>query len=162
MINWPVPTNVTEVRTILGMASYYRRFVKDFSKRVHALVELTKKNNRFHWTSECQREFEDIKPTLTGPEIMECPQDDGKFILDTDACDVSIGALLSQMQDGRERLIAYASRTLSKAGRNYCVTDRELLAIRNFTEYFRQYLLGRHFTVRTDHQALKWLFSLNP
>ena len=160
IINWPVPTNVTEVRTILGMASYYRRFVKDFSKRVHALVELTKKNNRFHWTFECQREFEDIKETLTGPEIMGYPLDDGKFILDTDACDVSIGAVLSQMQDGRERVIAYASRTLNKAERNYCVTDRELLAIRYFTEYFRQYLLGRHFTVRTDHQALKWLFSL--
>ena len=161
IINWPVPTNVTKVRTILGMASYYRHFVKDFSKRVHALVELTKKNNRFHWTSECQREFEDIKESLTGPEIMRYPQDDGKFILDTDACDVSIAAVLSKMQDGRERVIAYASRTLNKPERNYCVTDRELLAIRYFTEYFRQYLLGHHFTARTDHQALKWPFSLN-
>ena len=132
MINWPVPTNVIEVRTILEMANCYRRFIKDFSKRVHALVELSKKKNRFHWTSE----FEDIKQTLTGPEIMGYPQDDGKFILDTDACDVSIRAVLSQMQDGRERVIAYASRTLSKAGRNYCVTNRELLAIRYFTEYF--------------------------
>ena len=80
--------------------------------------------------------------------------------MDTDASDFGIGAVLSQVQDGHEKVIAYASRTLNRAECNYCVTDKELLAVKNFMEYFRQYLLGRSFVVRTDHQALIWLFSL--
>lgn len=84
----------------------------------------------------------------------------GQFILDTDACDVGMRAELSQFQDGRERVIAYASRTLNKAERNYCVTDKELLAVKYFVEYFRQYLLGQPFLVRSDRQALVWLFKL--
>jgi hypothetical protein len=90
---------------------------------------------------------------------MAYPEDHGDFILDTDACDSSIGAVLSQMQDGRLRVIAYGSRTLNKAEKNYCITGKELLAVRYFIEYNRQCLLGRTFTVRTDHQALIWLFS---
>ena len=160
LVNWPTPVNVSDVRAILGMGSYYRRFVKDFSQLVNPIVQLTKKSQRFKWTSECQRAFEELKRALTGPSVMGYPRDDCKFILDTDACDVSIGAVLSQIQQGRERVIAYASRTLNKAERNYCVTDRELLAVKHFTEHFKHYLLGRNFVIRTDHQALKWLFSL--
>lgn len=85
-------------------------------------------------------------------------QNQSQFILDTDACDTGIGAVLSQLQDGREKVLAYGSRTLNK--RNYCVTDKELLAVRYFTEYFKQYLLGQKFIVRTDHQALVWLYKL--
>ncbi|KAK3085654.1 hypothetical protein FSP39_006729 [Pinctada imbricata] len=84
----------------------------------------------------------------------------GDFILDCDACDVGKGGVLSKIQDGRERVLYYGSRTLNKSERNYCVTDKELLAVRYFVDYFRQYLLGRHFLVRTDHQALVWLFHL--
>ena len=91
---------------------------------------------------------------------MAYPLDTGQYILDTDACDLGIGAVLSQVQDGKERVIAYASRSLSKSEKNYCVTDKELLAVLYFTEYFRHYLLGRQYIVRSDHQALKWLFTL--
>jgi len=91
---------------------------------------------------------------------MAYPSDAGQYTLDTDACGFSIGAVLSQVQKGRERVIAYGSKTLSKSERNYCVTDRELLAVKHFVEYYRHYLLGRKFLVRSDHQALKWLFSL--
>ena len=91
---------------------------------------------------------------------MAYPEDHGDVILDTDACDSSIGAVLSQIQDGRLRVIAYGSRTLNKAEKNYCITDKELLAVLYFIEYYRKYLLGRTFTVRTDHQVLIWLFSL--
>ena len=91
---------------------------------------------------------------------MTLPINDGEFILDCDACNFGIGAVLSQIQGGKEQVIAYASRTLSKAERNFCVTDKELLAIRYFVEYFRHYLLGREFRVRSDHRALRWLFSL--
>ena len=80
---------------------------------------------------------------------MACPQDEGEFILDTDASDVGMSAVLSQIQEGQERVISYGSRTLNKAERNYCVTDKELLSIRHFVEYYKQYLLGRTFCVRT-------------
>jgi hypothetical protein len=73
---------------------------------------------------------------------------------------VGIGAVLNQLQNGQERVLAHASRTLNKAERNYCVTDKELLAVRYFTEYFKQYLLGQKFIIRTDHQALVWLYKL--
>ena len=91
---------------------------------------------------------------------MSHPSDCGEYILDADACDKSIGATLSQVQDGVEKVIAFGSKSLSKTQRNYCVTDRELLAVRYFTEYYRTYLLGRKFLVRTDHQAIKWLFTM--
>jgi hypothetical protein len=91
---------------------------------------------------------------------MGFPRDKGEFYLDTDASDSQIGAVLSQMQDGQLKVISYESRLLNKDEKNYCVTDKELLAVRYFIEYYRQYLLGRKFCVRTDHQALIWLFSM--
>ncbi|KAK3099869.1 hypothetical protein FSP39_010951 [Pinctada imbricata] len=91
---------------------------------------------------------------------MGFPNDNDEYVLDTDASDNTIGCVLSQIQEGRERVIAYASRSMNKSEKNYCVTDKELLSVRYFMEYFRQYLLGRKFTVRTDHQALVWLFKM--
>jgi hypothetical protein len=85
------------------------------------------------------------------------PTDNDEFILDTDASDYAIGAVLSQRQNGIERVVAYASRALDRRERNYCVTRKELLAVVNFFKVFKQYLLGRHFRVRTDHAALSWL-----
>ena len=160
VMSWSEPTNVTEVRQFLGLCSYYRRFIRDFAVIAKPLTELTCNDSELVWTDRCQHAFEELKASLVGPDIMAYPRDDAPFILDTDACDVGIGAVLSQTQNGKERVIAYASRSLNKAERNYCVTDKELLAIKNFVEHFRQYLLGREFLIRTDHQALKWLFSL--
>jgi len=91
------------------------------------------------------------------------PNDADPFLLDTDACDVSIGAVLSQVQNGVEKVIAYASRSLSKPEQNYGVTRKELLAIVCYTKTFQQYLLGRQFVIRTDHSALQWLrITLEP
>ncbi len=160
ILNWSEPTNVTEVRQFLGLCSYYRRFIQDFAAIAKPLTELTCDDSPLVWTDQCQFAFDRLKAKITGPDIMAYPRDDTPFILDTDACDVGIGAVLSQVQDGHERVISYASRSLNGAERNYCVTDKELLAIKNFVEHFKQYLLGREFLVRTDHQALKWLFSL--
>ena len=84
----------------------------------------------------------------------------GNFILDVDASDIGIGGVLHQVQNGQEKVICYASKALNKTERNYCITEKEILAIRYFIEYFRQYLLGRKFVVRSDHQALIWLFKL--
>lgn len=84
---------------------------------------------------------------------------EGQFILETDASSVGIGAVLSQEQNGEERVLAYASRTLSKSEQNYCVTRRELLAVVHFVKHFNHYLYGQTFTIRTDHASLKWLLN---
>ena len=161
VLQWPVPANVTEVKQFLGLCSYYRKHVKNFSMIAKPLFDLTKKDSKLVWTDDSQISFNQLKAALTSNEIMALPSDKGgQFILDVDACNYGIGAVLSQVQDGKEKVVSYASRTLNRAETNYCVTDKELLAIRYFVEYFRHYLLGRHFTVRSDHSALKWLFSL--
>lgn len=103
-----------------------------------------------------------MKDAFVGSEVMAYPKDQGTYILDTDASDNAIGAVLIPKQDGRYKVIAYRSGTLNKAEANYCVTDKELLSIRYFVEYMysHQYLLGKRFIVRRDHQALVWLFKL--
>lgn len=160
ILQWPRPQNITEIRQFLGMASYYRRFIQGFAKIANPMVRLTKKEVDFQWDESCEESFQTLKKILAGPEIMAFPKDGEEFILDTDASGEAIGAVLSQMRDGRERVISYGSRALSKSERNYCITDKELLAVRHFVEYYKQYLLGRKFLVRTDHQALVWLFKL--
>ena len=122
-------------------------------------TDLTKKGKVFIWTTKSQEALEDLKITLSGPEIMAFPEKDGEYILDCDATDVGISGVLSQIQNGEERVISYGSRTLSKAAKNYCLTEKELLAIWYFVEYYIQFLLDVTFRVRSDHQALVWIFS---
>ena len=155
--DWPVPTTLKQLRGFLGLSGYYRRFVEDYAKKAAPLNNLMKKNRPFIWTDDCQLAFEELKLALTSPPVLALPNDKDMYILDTDAANLSIGCVLSQVQDGQERVIAYAGRMLSKNEVNYCVTRKELLAIVYFVKYFRQYLLGRHFIVRTDHAALNWL-----
>jgi len=154
---WPVPTDLHEVRSFLGLASYYRRFVPTFASIAAPLHALSAINQKFIWSSECEESFRRLKTALIWSPVLAMPNDCDPFLLDTDACDISIGAVLSQMQDGVERIIAYASRSLSKPERNYCVTRKELLAVVCYAHAFRPYLLGRQFVIRTDHSALQWL-----
>lgn len=141
----PIPKNVTEVRQILGMALYYRKFVKDFSAIARRLlIHLTKKDVPFKWIEDYNIAFTKIKKCLTGPYIMGFPMSNEEFILDIDGSNYSIGAVLSQVQNCQERVISYASRTMNKVETNYCVTDKELLAVKYVVEYFKQYLLGRN------------------
>jgi len=121
------------------------------------LYQLTEKGHSFTWTEDCQVVFEQLKEHLNTAPVLCMPADDKPYVLDTDASDFAIGAVLSQEHEGVERVVAYASRRLSHAEVNYCVTRRELLAIVHFVKYFRHYLLGRTFVVRTDHAALRWL-----
>ena len=124
------------------------------------LHRLTERNYHFKWTTECRQAFEELKAELTTAPVLAYPDYSRPFILDTDASDSGIGAVLSQYDDnGQECVVAYASRMLSKAERRYCVTRRELLAVVVFTQQFRPYLLGRKFTQRTDHGSLTWLQS---
>jgi len=114
IMSWPVPTSVKEVHSFLGLAGYYRRFIKEYAEKAAPLHALTKKNQRFQWTQDTQRAFELLKQALSTPPILAMPRDTGEFILDTDACAITIGAVLSQMQDGFEKVTAYAIRTLDK------------------------------------------------
>jgi len=111
---------------------------------------------KFVWSQEAQAAFDAFKTALTSPPILVMPNDTGEFVIDTDASDKSIGAVLSQSQKGMERVIAYASRFLDAREKNYCVSRRELQASVHFLKYFKLYLLGRKFKVRTDHSALTW------
>jgi len=143
----------------LGLASYYRRFVSSFAAAAAPLHALFAKNQRFVWTTECGEAFEKLKEALVTSPVLAMPNDHDSFILDTNACDVSVGAVLSQVQDEMERVIAYASRSPSKQERNYCVTRKQLLAVVYYKRAFQQYLLGRKFLIRTNHSALQWLRS---
>lgn len=161
VINWPTPETPKQVKQFVATASYYRRFVRYFAKIARPLIELTKLGKEFIWTANCQNAFTSLKVAFTSPPVMGYPKKDaGDFILDVDASGVGIGGVLAQIQDEQERVISYGSRALNKAERNYCVTEKELLAVVFFVQYYRQYLLGRHFRLRTDHQALVWLFRL--
>ena len=152
---WPVPESSTEVKSFLGLASYYRRFIPAFSTVAQPLYKLTEAKTEFVWTGQCQQAFDGLKGLLTSARVLAYPTREGRFVLDTDASDHGIGAVLSQLQDGVERPIAFASRTLSKSERNYCVTRRELLAIVEFVKQHRHYLQGARFSIRTDHAPLR-------
>jgi len=154
---WPVPTNLKELRSFLGISGYYRKFVEGYAAIAAPLNALMKKNTPFIWNDDCQSAFDTLKVALANPPVLTVPGDEDDIILDTDASDSSIGAVLSAVQNGVERPIAYAGRALNKNESNYCITRKELLAVVYFTKYFRQYLLGRRFTIRTDHAALTWL-----
>ena len=157
--NWPRPTNVTEVRSLVGLCSYYRQFIKDFAIIAAPLHELTKKNKQFIWTEKCETAFQQLIKSLSEAPILAYPRPDCQFTLDTDASYTGIGAVLSQIIDGEEHVIAYPSRSLSKPERWYCVTRRELLVVVHFVKYFRHFLYGSHFVIRTDHGSLRWLYN---
>ncbi|KAG8172455.1 hypothetical protein JTE90_004429 [Oedothorax gibbosus] len=123
------------------------------------LHRLTEKQQKFTWTPECDEAFDHLKSVLTSAPILAYPEPDKMFILDTDASKEGIGAVLSQEVDGKERVIAYFSKSLSKPERNYCVTRKELLAIVKAVEHFHHYLYGRRFLVKTDHASLTWLLN---
>ena len=159
IVAWKTPENLKELRRFLGLASYYRRFVKGFAQIASPLHHLTQAGRRWLWTEECDRAFLRLKQELASTPILVFPDFEKKFILDVDASGEGLGAVLSQSLDGSEHVIAYASRTLSKTERKYCATRRELLALVWGARHFRPYLYGQSFRVRTDHNALRWLHS---
>ncbi|KAI4885571.1 hypothetical protein NFI96_007362, partial [Prochilodus magdalenae] len=157
--DWPTPSNLRELKSFIGLASYYRRFVRGFSCIAAPLFHLQRKDSDFVWTPECEQAFGSLKKALTESPILTPPDPNLMFVLDTDASDVGMGAVLSQVGPEGEKVIAYFSKTFNKAERRYCVTRRELLAIVRAVGHFKYYLCGLPFTVRTDHAALQWLMS---
>ena len=149
------------MRQLTGLCAYYRRYVKNFSQIARPLHKLTEKECPFLWTEECTKAFNNLKRALTSSPILAYPISSVECILDTDASAQALGSVLSQVQDGHERVICYYSRIFNKPERNYCVTRRELLAIMDSVKHFHQYLYGSKCTVRTDHGSLAWLMRFS-
>lgn len=158
--DWPQPKDASEVRQFLGLASYYRRYIEKFSDVAVPLSGLTQKGAAFCWNEACEEAFSSLKTKLTQAPIyiLSYPQLDqnaslSPFILQTDASNVGLGAVLEQ----DKKVIAYASRTLTKSEKHYSVIQKDCLAIVFALKQFRHYLLGRKFQLVTDHAPLQWL-----
>ena len=156
---WEAPKTPREILQFLGLCGYYRHFVRDFGGLTACLTDLTAKQAVWSWGPQHEAAFCLLQKALTEAPVLAFPLDGIPFILDTDASDVGIGGVLSQVQDGHERVISYGSKKLTPVQQRYSVTRRELLAVIAFIHAFRHYLLGGHFTVRTDHSSLRWLFN---
>ena len=154
--NFPAPKNLTQLRAALGLLGYYRKFIKDFSRHAKPLTMLLKKDQPFEWKRSQQIAFDRLKEHLIRKPILQYPDFNLPFVLFTDASKTGLGAVLSQKKDGKEYVVAYASRTTNKAEENYSITDLECLAVVWAIRHFQHYLF-RPFVVITDHAALKWL-----
>ena len=121
--------SVADVRSFLGLCTYYRRFVGGFSTLAAPLTQLTRKNACFVWDEACQKAFDGLKAAMTGAPVLPFPDSSLPYLLDTDASAEGIGAVLSQVRDGKEHVVAFYSAKFSRPERNYCVTRKELLAV---------------------------------
>ncbi|QBP37036.1 putative RdRP [Lampyris noctiluca errantivirus 1] len=159
--NYTLPKTTKEIKGFLGLLGYYRRFIPNFSKITKPFTTCLKKNNKIDITNEEYLQcFKTCKNLLTNSPILQYPDFTKEFILTTDASNYALGAVLSQNINGKDLPIAYASRTLNEHEINYSTIEKELLAIIWGTKYFRPYLYGVKFIIRTDHKPLTWLFSL--
>ena len=157
---FPIPRCTKDVRSFLGLANYYRRFIKNFAAIAALLNKLTGKYVQFSWDSECDIAFSTLKSALTSAPILAYPDFSIPFELHTDASSTGIGFALCQSQGGRNRAIAYGGRDLNPAERNYSTTKRDALAVVEGIKKFCNYLYGQKFTIYTDHNALRWLMSI--
>lgn len=157
---WPLPKNQKELKGFLGILGYYRRFIRDFAKITKPLTAQLRKDEKIEHTPLFLKTFEKCKELLTQSNILQYPDFNHPFILTTDASNFALGAVLSQGCIGKDKPIAFASRTLNKTEENYSAIEKELLAIVWATQYFRPYLFGRKFTLYTDHQPLTYALNL--
>ncbi|WVZ80889.1 LOW QUALITY PROTEIN: hypothetical protein U9M48_028327 [Paspalum notatum var. saurae] len=155
VLNWKQPQTVTEIRSFLGLAGYYRRFIKDFSKIAKPMTALTQKNAKFAWSSKCEEAFGTLKTLLTSAPVLAQPDITKPFDVYCDASSSGLGCVL--MQEGR--VIAYASCQLRKHEVNYPTHDLELLAVVYALKKWRHYLLGNTCHIYTDHKSLKYIFT---
>ena len=158
VVNWQFPKTITELRGFLGLCSYYRSFCKGFASIAEPLTECLRKNVALTQTRERLAAFNELKKMLTSAPVLAMPRDDPDctYVIDCDASGTGAGCVLSQWQDGKLRVIEYASRTFNAAERIYCATRRELAALIFGLKQFRSYLLGRRFQVRVDNMAIRY------
>ncbi|UYV66747.1 hypothetical protein LAZ67_4002754 [Cordylochernes scorpioides] len=154
---FPIPKNLQQLRSFLGLSSNYRRFIKNYVDIARPLNSLLSKGTKFQWNTDQERAFQKLKNALTSKPVLGHFDDDAPTELHTDASGYGIGAVLAQKQGNGDKVIAYASRTLLKSEKNYSTTERECLTIVWAIGKFRPYLFGRPFKVITDHHSLCWL-----
>ena len=133
---------------------FYRKLVPKFAEIAKLLTTLTRKDQKFTWGPSQQEAFEEVKNVLCTTPVLAYPNFELPFILTSDASKMAVAAILSQVQDGAERVIAYASRQMNRAEQAYTTSEMEMLALVWAVKYFRCYLLGRKLLVRTDHSAV--------
>ncbi|GKC96330.1 putative reverse transcriptase domain-containing protein [Tanacetum coccineum] len=153
--NWASPTTPTEVCQFLGLAGYYQRFIKDFSKIAKSLTELTQKNKKYIWGEDQESTFQLLKQKLCEALILALPKENEDFVVYCDASPQGMGEVLMQ----REKVIAYASRQLKPNEENYTTHDLELGAVVFALKIWRNYLYGTKCTVFTDHKSLKHILN---
>ncbi|KAL0410911.1 UNVERIFIED_CONTAM: Retrovirus-related Pol polyprotein from transposon [Sesamum latifolium] len=155
VMEWRIPKNATEVRSFLGLARYYRRFVEGFSIIAGPLTKLLRKGVAFQWTEQCQQSFDELKSRLTSTPILTLPSGSGGYVVYTDASKQGLGSVLMQ----NKKVIAYASRQLRPHESNYPTHDLELAAIVHALKIWRHYLYGEKFQIFTDHKSLKYILT---
>eukprot|EP00253_Pinus_taeda_P016502 PITA_16502 len=155
IMDWPIPKDVTDVRSFMGLAGYYRRFVVGFSKVAFPITSLEKKGKLFHWTPNCQKSFEQLKHLLTTALVLSIADPNKDYVVCTDASKEGLGGVL--MQEGR--VIAYESHKLKEHEQKYSAYDLELAAVIHALKMWRHYLMGRKFLLHTDHHSLTNYFS---
>lgn len=165
ILNFPTPKSKKDLKRFLGTATWYRRFVPQFSTIAGPLNRLTsqkKDSPPFSWTTEADNAFHKLKEFLISAPVLSCPDYELPFEVHTDASNYGIGGMLTQTIAGKEHPVAYMSKSLSQSEKNYSITERETLAVLTAIEHWRCYLdNGKAFTVYTDHSALKWFLSLS-
>lgn len=161
IVNMPPPTDLTTLRSFLGMIGYYRRYVPTFSELARPLHDLLLEDTRWHWSTECEIAFLQLKTCLTSAPILAFPDFTRPFQLHTDASNIGLGAVLSQTSEGGvDRPVAYWSRTLSRPEKNYSATELECLAVVSALHEFRPLLHGTQVVlIYTDHSALRSLLT---
>ena len=157
VLKWPAPKNIHELRSFLGLAGYYRRFVRDFSKVASPLSVLLHKNTSYEWTSVQEQAFNQLKTAVSTAPVLIIPDPTLPYTLVTDASGYAIGAALCQDHGNGLQPCAYRSRKMNDHERNYPVHEQELLSIIDALREWRHYLLGNRFTVITDHRSLQYL-----
>ncbi|KAL1282699.1 hypothetical protein QQF64_001502 [Cirrhinus molitorella] len=155
----PRPLTKSQVRAFMGLAGYYRCFIPNFSSLASSLTDLTRKGQpeKVVWTEENEEAFRQIKRALTSEPLLRAPDFNRPFLVQTDASDAGLGAVLSQVQDGEEHPVVFISRKLTPAERKYAAVEKEALAIKWAVLELKYYLLGRRFTLLTDHAPLQWM-----
>lgn len=163
VVNYSRPSNVTEIKRFIGMVGWYQRFIKGYSDLIVPLNELIKgraKRQSIKWTEAAEISFQKLKQCLITTPVLTNPDFSKQFIIQTDASNVAVAAVLIQGEGEEERVISYASKTLTKCERNWTVTEREAYAIIFAINKFRCYIEGSHFKIITDHFSLLWLNRL--
>ncbi|KAK1678838.1 hypothetical protein QYE76_039686 [Lolium multiflorum] len=155
----PYPRDVKGIRSVLGHAGFYRRFIKDFSKISKPLTNLLQKDVPFVFDDDCKEAFETLKKALTTAPIVEPPDWNLPFEIMCDASDFAVGAVLGQRVNKKLNVIHYASKTLDAAQRNYATTEKELLAVVFACDKFRSYIVDSKVTIHTDHAAIRYLMQ---